>query len=454
MTDFCQTMTNVTTLHILSADTVHLRAEIKKQSARRKAALVVPCLASEFTDPQNRPVFQKIISELSKVDYLEWIIFGLDQATAEQALMARDLMDQAGLTNYLIQWNDGPEFGRIYDLMGRAQLEIDKPGKGRNVFLSMGLALALGADCVGLIDADIKTFTRSQLDRLFYPVMVLDHDFTKAYYSRVHDHKLYGRIKRLLVDPLLLTLKRKFSYSKEDKFIRIIDYLLSFRYQLSGEVAFDSRLLRRMRFATNWGLEIYTLIEAFRKANSICQVQFSADVFDHKHQQIEINQPDCGLHGMAREIINTLMNALVAEEGLEVTRAFFRDLAVTYQAVADQLIKKYSHEAAFNNLEYDRDEEEAWVRDIFRSALIAIGEQIESPVRISEMLLYHLQSNKEYGSFLKYGLDQVVLNMAAQSPVNLFEVPQTVSWERAEFKLPDIRSRLLEAAAEARARFA
>ena len=454
MTDFCQTITNVTTLHILSADTSHLRAEIKAQSARRKAALVVPCLASEFTDPENRPVFLKIISELSEVDYLEWIIFGLDQATAGQAYMARDLIAQAGLTNYLIQWNDGPEFGRIYDLMGRAQLEIDKPGKGRNVFLSLGMCLALGADCVGLIDADIKTFTRSQLDRLFYPVMVLDHDFTKAYYSRIHDNKLYGRIKRLLVDPLLLALKRKFSYSKDDKFIRIIDYLLSFRYQLSGEVAFDARLLRRMRFATNWGLEIYTLIEAYRKANSICQVQFSARSFDHKHQQLAKDRPDCGLHGMAKEIINTLMNALVAEEGLEVTRTFFRDLAMTYQAVADQLIKKYSHEAAFNHLEYDRDEEEAWVRDVFRSALVAIGEQIESPIRISEMLLYHLQNNQECASFLKCGLDQAVLNLAAHSPVDLFEVPQTVSWERAEFKLPGIKAQLLEAASESRARFA
>ena len=48
------------------------------------------------------------------------------------------------------------------------------------MFLSFGIAMALGAESVGVIDADIKTFKRTQLDRLFYPVVALNYDFSKA----------------------------------------------------------------------------------------------------------------------------------------------------------------------------------------------------------------------------------------------------------------------------------
>ena len=55
------------------------------------------------------------------------------------------------------------------------------------MFLSFGIAIALGAQSIGLIDADIRTLRRTQLDRLFYPVVVLNYDFSKAYYARIKD---------------------------------------------------------------------------------------------------------------------------------------------------------------------------------------------------------------------------------------------------------------------------
>ena len=57
-------------------------------------------------------------------------------------------------------------------------------------------------------------------------------------------------------------------------------------------------------------------------------------------------------------IVTTLMNALVIEEGLEISDTFFRDLAITYQGVAEDQIKKYSDDASFSNLKYDREAEE------------------------------------------------------------------------------------------------
>ena len=47
---------------------------------------------------------------------------------------------------------------------------------------------------------------------------------------------MYGRVKRLLLDPVLLALKRKFTDTKEEKILRLVDFLLQFNYQLSGEV--------------------------------------------------------------------------------------------------------------------------------------------------------------------------------------------------------------------------
>jgi len=216
--------------------------------------LIIPLLSSEYTDPSNLPVFRNILKYLRIMPYLSHVIFGLDRATEEEAFELRDLIKAAGLKNYLIQWNDGPRFSNIYNKLNESGFNIEEPGKGKNMFMSFGIAIALGAESIGLIDADIRTFKRIQLDRLFYPVVALGYDFSKAYYARISERgELYGRVKRLLLDPILLALKRKFTETKEEKMLRLIDFLLSFNYQLSGEVAFHVDLLKKMRFATNWG---------------------------------------------------------------------------------------------------------------------------------------------------------------------------------------------------------
>ena len=132
------------------------------------------------------------------MSYLSQIIFGLDQATERHVIQLRDLIEKYKIKNQLIQWNDGPGFKSIYDKLNEAGFNIREPGKGKNMFLSFGIAIALGAESVGLVDADIRTFKSYQLDRLYYPVVVLNYDFAKAYYSRIMDKALYGRVKRLL----------------------------------------------------------------------------------------------------------------------------------------------------------------------------------------------------------------------------------------------------------------
>ncbi|MFC1822536.1 hypothetical protein ACFL9T_07500 [Thermodesulfobacteriota bacterium] len=381
------------------------------------------------------------------------IIFGLDRASEEEAFLLMDLIKKYGLKNYLIQWNDGPGFSDIYAALNDAGFNIRQPGKGKNMFLSFGIAIALGAESVGLIDADIKTFKRVQLDRLLYPVVALNYDFSKAFYARLRERQIYGRVKRLLLDPLLLALKRKFAESKEDKMLRLIDFLLGFHYQLSGEVAFHVDLLKKMRFATNWGVEIFTLIEVYRKASSPAQVMFSERPFDHKHQKVSKDDRSGGLNRMAIDIVTTLMNALVIEEGLEISDTFFRDLTITYQAIAEELIKKYADDASFSNLAGDRDAEEYLVKNVFRHSLLYAGELLSSPYRMTEQFLRFVNTHPEFRPFLENGLAETILSVENKTQQSVFEIPQTVSWERVAYKLPRIFYDLIEAVEEEKQRF-
>ena len=446
MSDFSQPSSLVTTLHILQQDPAHMRRLLNEQAADNKTVLVVPCLASEFNCKTNLPVFENILKELSKVDYLSHVIFGLDKAGADDEKLLWRYIRENNLKNAIVHWNQGPVWSGFYDRLCNEGIDLSTPGKGRNVFLSYGIAMALGAQVVACIDADIKTFRQEQLDRLVFPQVVLDYDFCKAYYARMHHNRLYGRVKRLLLDPLLLALKRKFSYTREEKFSRIIDYLLTFRYQLSGEVAFRARLLRKMRFAMNWGTEIYTLMEAYRKTTAICQVHFTPASFDHKHQEALPTESSGALHRMSVEIIATLMNSFVVEEGLELSETFFRDLAITYQSVAEQMIKKYSHECLFNGLDYDRPGEERAVREIFRPALIATGQKLTSRRRLAELFLSFVNTNPEFGRYLDNGLFDTISQVAEKGEKSIFELDQPPSWERVTACLPQIMPAIAKAA--------
>ena len=97
---------------------------------------------------------------------------------------------------------------------------------------------------------------------------------------------------------------------------------------------------------------------------------------------------------MCTDIIATPLNALVVEEGLEVSSHFFRDLSLTYQSVAEELIKKYSENAKLNALSYDRDREEKFVKEVITDAIINVGELVYVPQNISGMFLRYAAMNR------------------------------------------------------------
>jgi glucosyl-3-phosphoglycerate synthase len=438
VSNFAQKDTKITSFYLLAKSDSPVKSELRHHSKWKKAVLIIPLLASEYTDTENRPGFENILKQLRSASYLSRIILGLDQATAEDVRDLARLVERYGLKNCLIQHNEGPGFSSIYDKLSQAGFGLDVRGKGRNMFLSFGIAIALGAQSVGLIDADIRTFRRNQLDRLFYPVQVLNYQFSKAFYARLKDGKMSGRVKRLLLDPLLIAFKRKFTDTKEEKHLRMVDFLLNFNYQLSGEVVFDISLLKRMHFAMNWGVEIFTLIEVYRKATNMAQVEISRKPFDHKHQPVSETDREKGLHKMAVDILTTLFSALVIEEGLEISDHFIRDLTVTYIDVADNLIKMYADNAGFSGLDYDSNSEEAMVHGVFKNAILYAGDLLISPYRLVDRFTTFVAGHKEFEPFLASGLMQTISQTAQKTRDQLFETPHTVSWERVVRKIPSI----------------
>jgi len=215
MSEYSQKTTKITNFYQLSDET-NILEELIRHSRWKKPVLVIPALASEFTNSENRPVFENILRELKGASYLNDIIIGLDAATQEDVGLLQEIIADIGLTNVLTQWNDGPHFKRLYEMLESGGIDLSERGKGRNVFMSFGVATVLSATSVGLLDADIKTFRRTQLDRLFFPVEVFNYQFAKAYYARSDGRQFFGRVKRLLVDPLLIALKRKFTDTGED----------------------------------------------------------------------------------------------------------------------------------------------------------------------------------------------------------------------------------------------
>ncbi|HQI01097.1 MAG TPA: hypothetical protein PLA18_07485 [Deltaproteobacteria bacterium] len=438
MSNFAQKHTGISTLYMLSEDNPNMEQELVHQSKWKKAVLIIPLLSSEFTQDDHRPVFERIAQQLCNANYLSQIIFGLDKASADEAYELAGILNKFGVRNYLVQHNDGPGFSSIYQKLSDAGFHIEEPGKGRNMFMSFGVALAMGAHSVGIMDADIRTFRREQMDRLFYPVHVLNYQFSKAFYARVQDRRFYGRVKRLLLDPLLIALKRKFTDTREERVLRLVDYLLNFNYQLSGEVAFENQLLKRMQFATNWGVEIFTLIEVYRKATTCAQVEISSGPFEHKHQPVSENDRTKGLYKMGIDIVTTLLTALVVEEGLAITEHFIRDLTTTYLSVADDLIKMYADNAAYNGLLYDTNQEEAMVDNVFKNVILFAGDLLLYPAFVARRFSTYVNEYEEFKPFIEMGLLPVIEKTTRNLQTEIYETPKTVSWERVMRKIPTI----------------
>jgi glucosyl-3-phosphoglycerate synthase len=368
MPDFHQSGA-ITTLHRLGGPGVErLERELLQYNRSRPVALVLPCLFSEI----RGPALKGIIDVLAGVPYLQQVVVSLSGAGERDAYEAmrqafsavRTLRGEA----VTLLWNQGPRIEALYRQLREEGLDPGEDGKGRSTWLAYGYVLATGVSrVIAVHDCDIRDYQRELLARLCYPTANphLHYEFAKGYYARATD-RLYGRVTRLFMTPLLRALKAVLGP------LPLLDYLDSFRYPLAGECSMTIDQARINRIPADWGLEVGVLTEVYRNCSlkRICQVELT-DNYDHKHQELSEQDPTRGLHRMVVDIASSLIRNL-ASYGVEFDAGFLNTLIAAYVRTAQDAISSYDDDAALNGLDFDRHEEERAV-ETFTRALRAAG---------------------------------------------------------------------------------
>lgn len=372
MADFYQNGI-ITTLHNLRQRTTEeLEDELRSFSQRCPMTLVLPSLYSEL----EGPALPNIVKELSKVDYLNEIVIGLDQADEQQYRNALQFFK--GLNQpYKVIWNDGPRMTAIEVQLKEQNLAPEDLGKGRNAWFCFGYVLATDkSKAVALHDCDIVTYDKGLLARLIYPIANpnFNYKFCKGFYSRVADGKMHGRVTRLLVTPLIRALKKV--YGQND----YLDYIDSFRYPLAGEFSFSADVINDLRIPSDWGLEIGVLSELNRNYanNRICQSDIS-DAYDHKHQELSVEDAQRGLSKMSIDICKALYRKL-ATNGVVFNAETFRAIKATYFRIALDFVETYFNDAKMNGLSLDIHAEEAAIEMFAKNVLHAGQDFLENPM--------------------------------------------------------------------------
>lgn len=372
MADFYQNGI-ITTLHNLSDRPVEdLEEDLVRFSKKRPLGIILPSLFSEL----EGPALGNIIDEIAQVPYLDEIVIGLDRADETQFRFAKQFFSKLP-QHHRILWNDGPRLKALDAELQTLDLAPKEPGKGRNVWYCMGYILASGrAESVALHDCDITTYTRDLLARLIYPVAhpQFNYEFCKGFYARVSDGKINGRVSRLLVTPLLRALKKVYGDS------HYLEYMDSFRYPLAGEFSFRRDVLNDIRIPSDWGLEIGVLSEMHRNYsnNRLCQVDI-ADNYDHKHQDLSLDDARVGLSKMSIDITKALFRKL-ATHGHTFNSETFRTIKATYFRIALDFVETYHNDALMNGLQLDIHGEEEAVEMFARNIMTAGDDFLDNPM--------------------------------------------------------------------------
>ena len=400
MSDFHQSGI-VTTLHNLTKRTTEeLEAELLSFSQQRRMGLILPSLYSEL----QTEALPNIVKKLKQVPYLNQIVIGLDRASEDEYRHALEFFSSLP-QQHRVSWNDGPRLIALHEELHARDLAPTELGKGRNVWYCMGYILASGkTDSVALHDCDILTYERDLLARLIYPVANprFNYEFCKGYYARYAGGEINGRVSRLFVTPMLRALKKVVGHND------YLEFMDSFRYPLAGEFSFRTDVLNDLRIPSDWGLEIGVLSEMHRNYahNRLCQADI-ADAYDHKHQELSLEDKQKGLSKMSIDIAKALFRKMAAQ-GVVFTNETFRTLKATYLRIALDFVETYHNDAVFNGLDHDIHIEEIAV-EVFSENLVNAG--------------------------------QIFLD-------NPMETPFIPSWNRIASAMPDVFSRLRDAVEE------
>ncbi len=312
--------------------------------------MVLPVTANDL----RAPAFAATIEQLRSASFINSAVVVLNRADSiDDYRLATSLIRPIG-DRADVLWADGPRVGGIFAELAEAGFDLSEPGKGRAVWTGFGHLLAdTEIRAIAVNDCDVVNYHRDMLVRLCLPIAhpAFDFDFVKAYYAR-STTRMHGRVSRLLVAPLLQALVRLLG---PDEFLV---FLRSYRYPLSGEFAVSTTLAKANRIPGDWGLEVGMLAEVFRNASPkrCCQVDLGRP-YEHKHQPMDVDNPEAGLLKMAGDILMTLFRTL-ASRGVVFPHELFASLTSAYLREAQDAIRQYHADATMNGLSFDRHGEE------------------------------------------------------------------------------------------------
>jgi glucosyl-3-phosphoglycerate synthase len=352
----------ITRIHDLSMEFDNLKSRLKELSQKYPSGVIIPLHRNDLENPG----LKNIVKNLNDCDYLHKVFIALSANDDNDYQKAMKLSSNFEIPCEII-WCNKPQVNAVLEELKGKGLDLTKStGKGKDLWIAMGIA-SLELYAFAVHDADIVSYSGMLPTKLLYTIIEprMDFFFSKGYYARVNpkNQKMYGRIYRLFVNPLLEALQKKLHHSST--FIR---YLQSFRYPLSGEIAIYSDLAMNLRMPGDWGLEIGVLAELYRNVSNkrICEVDLG--FYDHKHKEISQD----ALLKTADEAFITLLRTLTETEGIDISDAFLLSLQVTYRRFAQDRIRQYNADALCNSLDFDRHEEETNV-DALSEIIIRAG---------------------------------------------------------------------------------
>jgi glucosyl-3-phosphoglycerate synthase len=379
----------ITTLHALyeafdrEEYLENMEKKLEEYASHRKIGLLLPCLYSEIQNPQ---VLDRIVDEIQKVRYIHSVVVALGGAPEEtkfkeaKEYFARLRTPERDLR---VVWVDGPRIQGVFQEIRNREISTGVQGKGQSVWVTLGYLFAR-EDCtvIALHDCDVVTYDRILLSRLIEPTANPNNDFEfcKGYYARISldNRAMKGRATRLFVTPFVDIMRRIMYERGHDELGRFFSYHRTLNYPLAGEFSFLARLGRGVNIAYDWGLEVSTLSEVYKRVipQKIAQIDLASN-YEHKHQDVSPEDAGKGLHRMVVDISKFYLD-YVRSHGFALDDSIVDMILHSYYENALMFIKSYSDDAEVNSLSYDRYEEEATVR-YFRGFLWTAWEQIKGP---------------------------------------------------------------------------
>jgi len=360
----------IANIHDFSLDFETMSSHLHVLKPKFPSGLIMPI----FGDDIKGEALPTIVDEINQCDYLSKVFIALSVKNPNDYEDALKLSRKFKVPCEVIWCNKPEVLAVLEDLKGRGLDVTQLSGKGKDVWIAIGIA-SLELFAFAVHDADIVSYTKMLPTKMLYPIIEpkLDFFFAKGYYARVNleNRKLYGRIHRLFINPLLELLQEKLRYSK------FLTYLQSFSYPLAGEIALYSDLSTHLRVPSDWGLELGLLSEVYRNASygRICQIDLG--FYDHRHKSVDSN----GLLRTAEDTFVTLLRTLTETENIDVSDSFLTSLQVAYRRLAQDKIRQYHADATCNRLNFDRHEEETNVDSLSSVILTGGRKYLENPIR-------------------------------------------------------------------------